>query len=69
MDVKITIDPNEVFDDMTGTEEKSFIDDNIDKASDSRLVDEILSRGLVNDVINALDSTRLEELRNDYFTD
>lgn len=67
--VKIDIDPNEIFSNTTSREDTEFIDSNIDKASDDKIIDEVFSRNLVDDVMNKLDSSKLEEIRKNYFDD
>jgi hypothetical protein len=67
--VKIDIDPNEIFSNTTAREDTEFIDYNIDKASDDKIVDEVFSRNLVDDVMCRLDSAKLEEIRKNYFDD
>lgn len=69
MKVKIDIDPNEIFSNTTIAEDTEFIDYNIDKASDDKIVDEVFSRNLVDDIMSRLDSDKLEEIRKNYFDD
>lgn len=69
MQVQINIDPNEIFSNTTAREDTEFIDYNIDKASDAKIVDEVFSRNLVDDVMSRLDDAKLEEIRKNYFND
>lgn len=65
--VKIDIDPNEIFSNTTAREDTEFIDYNIDKASDDKIVEEVFSRNLVDDIMYRLDNDKLEEIRKKYF--
>lgn len=46
VDMEVEIDVQDAFNDLTQKEKQGFIDENIDRASDECLVDEIQGRGL-----------------------
>lgn len=46
VDMEVEIDVRDAFDNLTRKEKQSFIDENIDYASDESLIDEIQDRGL-----------------------
>lgn len=46
VDMEVEIDVQDAFDNLTRKEKKSFINENVDQASDECLVEEIQKRGL-----------------------
>lgn len=66
MKLKIEIDSEDLFRFTTAREDREFIKEMVENASDDVLVDEIISRELVSDVLNELTEKELEELLAEY---
>ena len=66
MKIKVEIDSEDLLRFTTASEDRQFIKEMVENASDEVLVDEIISRELVSDVLNELNERELEELLAEY---
>ena len=66
MKIKVEIDSEDLFRFTTRSEDEQFIKEMLENASDEVLIDEIISRELVSDVLNELNERELEELLAEY---
>lgn len=66
MKIKVEIDSEDLLRFTTASEDRQFIKEMVENASDEVLVDEIISRELVSDVLNELTEKELEELLAEY---
>lgn len=66
MKIKVEIDSKDLLMFTTQSEDREFIKEMVENASDDVLVDEIISRELVSDVLNELTERELEELLAEY---
>lgn len=66
MKIKVEIDSEDLLRFTTASEDRQFIKEMVENASDDVLVDEIISRELVSDVLNELTEKELEELLAEY---
>lgn len=66
MKIKVEIDSEDLLRFTTASEDEQFIKEMLENASDKVLVDEIISRELVSDVLNELNERELEELLAEY---
>lgn len=66
MKIKVEIDSEDLLRFTTASEDRQFIKEMVENASDEVLVDEIISRELVSDVLNELNERELEKLLAEY---
>ena len=66
MKIKVEIDSKDLLMFTTQSEDREFIKEMVENASDDVLVDEIISRELVSDVLNELTEKELEETFAEY---
>lgn len=66
MKIKVEIDSEDLLRFTTASEDRQFIKEMVENASDEVLVDEIISRELVSDVLDELTEIELEELLAEY---
>lgn len=66
MKIKVEIYSEDLLRFTTASEDRQFIKEMVENASDEVLVDEIISRELVSDVLNELTEKELEELLAEY---
>lgn len=66
MKIKVEIDSEDLLRFTTASEDRQFIKEMVENASDEVLVDEIISRELVSDVLDELNERELEKLLAEY---
>lgn len=66
MKIKVEIDSEDLLRFTTPREDREFIKEMLENASDEDLVNEIINRELVSDVLNELNERELEELLAEY---
>lgn len=66
MKIKVEIDSEDILRFTTASEDEQLVKEMLENASDKVLVDEIISRELVSDVLDELNERELEELLAEY---